>query len=151
VPSTTTISTPTTAHPTTSTDVVITRENAIDVNTALVAEQQQLRVALDATTDPAERARLFRRATTNAERQALTWERRPGRTRDKQPPANQCRWQARLCTAAAEIENLRAHAATPGRSLPDPRGLLAGIHDEPTAAALIVLYTAAADATAPTQ
>lgn len=128
------------------TAVEITRENAIDVQIALDAEEQQLRADLDATTDPAERAVLYRRGATNAERQALAWERRPGRTRDKQPPADRCRWEARLCAAAAEIEQLRAHAAERGRVLPDPRGLLAGIHDESATTALIALYAAATDA-----
>jgi hypothetical protein len=80
----------------------------------------------------------------NQQRQALAWERRPGRARDKHEPAARCRWEARLCAAGAEIEQLRLHAGEQAQTLPDLRGLLVGLHNESAINALIALYTTAA-------
>lgn len=134
----------------TDTAVEITRENAYDVHDALNAEQRQLRTELDATTDPAQRAAIYRRAATNQERQALAWERRPGRTRDKQGPVAQYRAGAQLLTTAADIEQLRAHAAERGRELPDPMPLLQHLDlrvygGDAAVQTVLALYTAAAD------
>jgi hypothetical protein len=127
------------------TDTEITRETAIDVQRALHGEERQLRAELDTTTDPAQRAGLYRRATTNQRSQALAWDRRPGRARDKRPRAALYRWEARRCAAAAQIEQSRAHAADQGRALPDPAVLLDAVHtDDSATQALIALYTAAA-------
>lgn len=125
------------------TDMEITRQNALDVQIALDRQQRQLRADLATTTDPAQRADLFGRAATNQERQALAWERRPGRARFTQPHATECRWEARLCTVAAQIEQRRARAAERGHALPDPHVLLAGIRDDDGLQALVALYTEA--------
>lgn len=133
-----------------ATDVEITRENAYDVHDALGDEEQQLRTELEAATGPAERAEVFRRAATNQERQALAWEARPGRTRDKQPAAARCRDEARGLTAAADIEQLRAAAAERGRQLPDPMPLLRHLDlrysgSDEAVQTVVALYTTAAE------
>jgi len=130
-------------------EVDITRANALDVDLVLGDEEQVLSSQLKATVDPAERAELFWRAARNQERQAVTWDLRPGRTRDNQPRARKLRSLAHRCAAAAEIEQLRAGAATRARHLPDPMPILQlinpSVHGSDHAAqTLLALYTMAA-------
>lgn len=122
----------------------ITRDNAVDVLDALDYEASQARAEFDLIDDPAQRAELYQRGAINQERQALAYELRPGRARDKTGPAALNRWGARLCAAGAEIERLRARAAAHDRDLPDPRMLLADVHDDRAVEALLRLYTLAA-------
>lgn len=122
----------------------ITRDNAVDVLDALGHEAAQARADFDLIADHIQRAALYQRAAINQERQALAYELRPGRARDKAGPAALNRWGARLCAAGAEIERFRARAATHGRDLPDPRMLLADLHDDRAVEALLRLYTLAA-------
>jgi hypothetical protein len=135
----------------TDTAVEITRGNAYVMQDALIAQDGLLRAELDVAIDPAQRADIYRRAATNHELQALAWERRPGRVRNKRESVTRCRRDAQLLTAAADIEQLRASAAMRGRKLPDPRQLIAAIGDhmfitkDSAIAALIALYVAAAE------
>ncbi|MFI5614730.1 hypothetical protein [Amycolatopsis sp. NPDC051903] len=126
------------------TSLEITRENAIDMQHALDIEQEKLRAELHACTYPAARYRILLRAVINQQRQAVAWELRPGRARDKQVQATHCWSEARLAGVAAEIEQLRATAVWQKRNLPDPLVLLEGIRDDRALEALIDLYTAAA-------
>ncbi|MEU4673943.1 RRQRL motif-containing zinc-binding protein [Amycolatopsis sp. NPDC023774] len=125
----------------------ITRENA-DVGAALDHEREQLRTQLQQTTDPAARAEILRRAITNLQREALVWERMPGRTRTKQAPMAANRRSAAVAAAGVELEQLREHAARHRRELPDPLPLLGDLEHRPvsehTFPTLIALYTAAA-------
>lgn len=133
----------------TSTTEEITPENAIEVHHRLELEELQLRADLDATVQPAARAEVYAEAAINLERQALTWDVRPGRARDNYDKATRCRAQSRLCLAAAMIERLRDLAAAVGRDLPDPRGLLIAASTDTNLGDLINLYAAAAGTTAP--
>lgn len=126
----------------------ITRENAADIGAALDHEREQLRTQLQQTTDPAARAEILRRAITNLQREAIVWERLPGRTRTKQAPMATNRRSAAVAAAGVELEQLREHAARHGRELPDPLPLLGDLEHRPvsehTFPTLIALYAAAA-------
>jgi hypothetical protein len=132
----------------TSTMEDITAENAVEVHGRLSLAEVQLRADLDATAQPAVRAEIYAEAAINLRHQARTWDLRPGRARDNYDKAMRCRAQARLCRAAARIEQLRDQALTAGRDLPDPRGLLIAAGLDANLDDLIALYAAAAGTTA---
>lgn len=129
-----------------STPTEITRDNAVEMLQQLNEQEQRLAAQLEITTDPAERAAIYREVATVQQSQTLACERRPGRSRDKQPAAARIREETKLTGTAAEIEQLRAAAAGHGLDLPDPRALLTELREPAAIAALIALYTTASRA-----
>jgi hypothetical protein len=129
----------------------ITRSSSEKILSELLEEAEQLEYDLATTSDPAQRAVLYRRAAINQEREALTHELRRGRTRDKQSQWRDCRIAAQVLATAAIAEDLRARAGEHDRELPPPMALLCDVppyvhpfHVDEVCDSLLALYSAAA-------
>jgi hypothetical protein len=125
----------------------ITRDNACEALDALLTAERDLAERMRTADSPAARAALYRQAADNALHQARAWEVRPGAHQYIQSSADNCRYQARVSSVAARLEELRADALERGRpDLPDPALILAGstTGSGPALEALVELYTAAA-------
>lgn len=127
----------------------ITRDNAREALDALLTAERDIAERMRAASGPAERAALYREAADNELHQARAWEVRPGTQQYLQGAADNCRYQSRISSVAAQLEDLRADALEHGcPDLPDPALILAGstAGSGPALEALVELYTAAAGA-----